>query len=108
MTDQIPNAVFWSAVRTLLSAVGGYLVGRGLISQEMMQELIGAATVLVPTVWGVVSKYRAEAKTQVREHIALQVGMQVVQDGKILAPPEAIGPSTAQSLIKEAKQENTV
>lgn len=104
-TIQPTSAAIWSAVRTLLGALGGYLVGRGLIDQQTMQDVLGAGMVLLPLAWGVVNKLRAEGKVQVREAIAVQAGVQAERDGRIGAMPvDLIGPDHAQALIQEAKE----
>lgn len=104
--DKAQVAAIWSAARTLLSAAGGLLVAHGLTSQETMQDVVGAIMVLAPLIWGVVAKFRAESKAKVREHIALQAGVQAEREGKLESvPATAIGPLHAQAIIQEAKQE---
>ena len=43
-------------VRTLLSAIGGYAVAKGLIDQATMITLAGAAASIIVAIWSVVSK----------------------------------------------------
>lgn len=109
MTPAQPtSAAIWSAVRTLLGALGGYLVGRGLIDQQTMQDVLGAVMVLAPLIWGVINKFRSESKMQVRENIAVQAGVQAERDGRIGAmPAENIGPDHAQAIIQAVKEEKS-
>lgn len=75
-TDQASQAAILSAVRTLLSAIGGtLLVARGITDQQTLQDIIGAIMVLAPTIWGVVNKFRAEHKIQIRTTEAVNVGV---------------------------------
>ena len=46
-------------VRALVSALGGYLVGKGLIDNETAMTIGGAIVPLVVAVWSVVSKRKA-------------------------------------------------
>ena len=46
-------------VRHAVGALGGYLVGKGLIDEATVTELIGAAGVLFAAGWSVVQKMRA-------------------------------------------------
>ena len=43
-------------VRALVSAAGGYLVGRGLIDSETATTLGGASATLIVAVWSVLAK----------------------------------------------------
>lgn len=45
--------------RALVSALGGYLVGRGLIDSETATALGGAAATVIVAVWSVISKRKA-------------------------------------------------
>lgn len=43
-------------VRALLSAVGGYFVGKGLIDAETVTQVAGAGAILVTAIWSIVTK----------------------------------------------------
>jgi hypothetical protein len=43
-------------VRTLLSAIGGYAVAKGLLDQATMITIAGAAASIVVAIWSVISK----------------------------------------------------
>lgn len=43
-------------VRAVLAALGGYLVGKGVIDNETANNLAGAAVVIVTGVWSVLNK----------------------------------------------------
>jgi hypothetical protein len=45
--------------RALVSALGGYLVGKGLIDSETATTLGGAAATIIVAVWSVIAKRRA-------------------------------------------------
>jgi len=43
-------------VRAILAALGGYLVGKGVIDNETANNLAGAAVVIVTGVWSILNK----------------------------------------------------
>ena len=45
-----------SFVRTLLIAIGGYLVARGILTDSMLQNVIGVALAVVTTIWSILDK----------------------------------------------------
>jgi energy-converting hydrogenase Eha subunit B len=45
--------------RALVSALGGYLVGKGLIDSETATTLGGAAATIIVAIWSVIAKRRA-------------------------------------------------
>jgi hypothetical protein len=46
-------------VRALVSAIGGYLVGKGTIDSETAVAITGAAVTIATAVWSVISKKKA-------------------------------------------------
>jgi len=48
-------------VRAVVSAVGGYLIGKGLADAETVAAVAGAAATIVAAVWSVRSKKKPEA-----------------------------------------------
>ena len=46
----------YGIARALLSAVGGYLVGQGIVDSETAVAVAGAAATLVAAAWSVFSK----------------------------------------------------
>jgi hypothetical protein len=47
-------------VRTVISAVGGYLIGKGLVDAATVTAVAGAAATLAAAAWSVYSKRKAE------------------------------------------------
>ena len=45
--------------RALASALGGYLVGKGLVDSETATTIGGAAATIIVAIWSVVSKRKA-------------------------------------------------
>ena len=45
-----------SIIRHILSAAGGYLVAKGLVSADQLPEIVGAIITLVAAAWGFFSK----------------------------------------------------
>ena len=48
-----------SLIRHVLSAAGGFLVAKGLVSADQLPEIVGAVITLVAAAWGVLSKKKA-------------------------------------------------
>ena len=47
-------------VRAVVSAVGGYLVGKGLVDSETVVSVAGALATIATAVWSVASKKKAD------------------------------------------------
>jgi hypothetical protein len=47
-------------VRALVAALGGYLVGQGLLDSESAMTIGGAVTTIAMAVWSIMSKRKAE------------------------------------------------
>lgn len=47
-------------VRALVAAVGGYMVGKGLVDSETVVSISGALATLATAVWSVMAKKKAE------------------------------------------------
>jgi hypothetical protein len=75
-----------SVVRSVLNSAGTILVFNGLIKQEVFDQLLGAAIVITPVLWGMWQKYQAERAAKHRETVAVAVGM-VIADATIGATP---------------------
>jgi len=48
-----------SLIRHVLSAAGGFLVAKGLVSADQLPEIVGAVITLAAAAWGVWSKKKA-------------------------------------------------
>lgn len=53
-----------SLVRHILSAAGGFLVAKGLVSADQLPEVVGAVITLVAAAWGILSKKKAAPPAQ--------------------------------------------
>lgn len=76
-----------SAIRHTLGAVGGYVVGKGWASEEVVLQLIGAILAIAPLIWGVWDKYNEERKAKAREVVAVNVGIAVADRTVGVTPP---------------------
>lgn len=47
----------WQIIRYALIAGGGFFAGKGYISEEQVQALIGFAAIVVPAAWGLWVKW---------------------------------------------------
>lgn len=50
------NESIKSLIRHILSAAGGYLVAKGLVSSDQLPEIVGAVATLGAAAWGIYSK----------------------------------------------------
>ena len=57
------NESIKSLIRHILSAAGGYLVAKGLVSSEQLPEIVGAVATLAAAAWGIYSKRNPAAPT---------------------------------------------
>lgn len=53
VTDNTLEGQITTLARYLLTAVGGFALGRGWIDNELLQLLTGIVTVAAPTAWGI-------------------------------------------------------
>lgn len=49
----------WGVARAVLAGAGGYLVGKGMIDQSMMNDAIGALGVIFAAGWSIWAKKQA-------------------------------------------------
>jgi hypothetical protein len=77
MMDDTTKQALLSATRTLLAAAGAWLATHKYIDAESANEIVGAVMILIPILWGMWDKYRAERKTKAREAVAVNVGIKV-------------------------------
>lgn len=95
--DEGQKQALLSALRSVLIAAGGFVAGNGWLDQETVNELIGLAMVIIPAAWGVWHKFTEEKKTQGRETIAVQAGVDAKAQG---VAPKAVTPASAQAIIR--------
>ena len=96
MNDANTQALL-SAIRSLLMVIGGVLASHGFLSESAVNEAIGAVMVILPAAYGIWDKYRAEAKTQVRETAAVQAG---IAAAPTVSSAVAVSPEKAQAIIE--------
>lgn len=57
--EEMTSVEIGGIARALASALGGYLVGKGLIDSETATTVGGAAATIIVAVWSVIAKRRA-------------------------------------------------
>lgn len=103
-TQSALTTAIQSLGRSVVIGTTSALVGRGILTQDMAEIYIAAIPPILMAAWGVWSAYRAEEKTQVREHIAVQAGVLAERTNLVRGvAAESIGPEHAQEIIKTAK-----
>lgn len=51
----------WGVVRTVLAAVGGYFVSKGVVDGAFVDAILGGAGTLFVAIWSFIAKKKAEA-----------------------------------------------
>lgn len=54
--DNMNGEQIGSIIRAILSAVGGYFVGKGIIDASTMTAIVGALATIGVAIWGIVTK----------------------------------------------------
>ncbi|HSW83518.1 MAG TPA: hypothetical protein VLH12_08590 [Usitatibacter sp.] len=90
-----------TALRALLIAFGGQLVSRGYTDNNTVNEVVGSLMVLIPAAWAAAAHYRAEAKAQAREAVAVNVG--IVKADSTVGPTPLVSPTNTQAVIAQYK-----
>lgn len=62
VTDNTLEGQITTLARYLLTAVGGFALGKGWIDNELLQLLTGLVTVAAPTAWGIYRTWSNKAK----------------------------------------------
>lgn len=94
MSEELKQSIL-SIIRNVLSAVGGYLTGKGMVSAEVVQQGIGVVMVVAPLIWGVWEKYQQERKMKEREAVAVNVGIAVADRTPGATPPVPVDKAPA-------------
>jgi len=63
--DKVMDAATLGIIRHVLTALGGYLVARGYLSESDVPEAVGAAITVGVMVWSYLKNRRAKAAIQV-------------------------------------------
>jgi hypothetical protein len=95
--DEIQKQAVLSAIRTLLGIAGGYFVGKGLVTEEVMAQVVGAIMALVPLAWGMWNAKRSEERAQEREVVAVNAGIAVADS--TVGPTPAVSKEQAPAVI---------
>lgn len=90
-----------SVLRSVLIALGAFLVSKGLITAEGTESLVGAALVVITALAGVWQKFSSERQAEAREVVAVHVGL-VVADATI-GPTNTIPPIRVPEVIEAIK-----
>jgi hypothetical protein len=97
MSESVKQSLL-SVLRTMLGFGAGILVARGLLTETEAMELVGAAMVIFPLVWGILNKLRTEEKAQARETVAVEATVRAVKNQANLT---VITPAVSQAIIKD-------
>jgi hypothetical protein len=100
--DETQKQAALSAVRTLLGVAGGYLVGKGFVTEEVMAQVVGAIMALVPLAWGMWNAKRAEERAKEREVVAVNAGITVADN--TVGPTPPVSKEEAPSVIAANSQ----
>jgi len=87
--DEASKQALLSALRSILIVIGGTFTARGIMSSEMVDQIVGAMMVILPAAWGIWQKFSAEKKAKAREAIAVNIGIAVADRTPGLTPAVA-------------------
>lgn len=100
--DHSMDAVF-SAIRTLLIAIGGFLAMHGLTEKSHLYTWIelsaSAVTIVGPAAWGVYVAIKRRIDAQHAQTIAVQAGMAAAQNGNKTTDPATVDRAKAKEII---------
>jgi len=89
-----------SLVRVCIISVGGIFVHKGVVDNDTLQLIVGAAAVVGPALWAVWSNFHQATKAQVREVAAVNVGVAHANETEGLTPP--VPAAEAKALIQQS------
>lgn len=82
VVDPNPTAAMvWVAIRSLLFAAGGFFVGKGWVTQEVVEAVVGAVMVLGPAAYVLLKSRQNTAKLTRLASVAPNDVAQVKTDG---------------------------
>lgn len=96
--NEASKQAFFSALRTLAGAVGGYFVGKGYMDEATAAALGVVVMIIAPLVWGMLEKFQSEGKAAAREVTAMNVGIAIAD-----ATPGKTPPVTAEEVPQVLK-----
>lgn len=97
MNEDMKQALM-SAIRSTLVAVGAALSAKGLLDSATMQTIVGAVMVIIPALWGVWDKFRAESAAKAREVAAVNAG--IAASNAEIAPTKPVAAADVPRIIQ--------
>lgn len=95
--DEATKQAALSILRTVLIALGTWLVSRGYFTETALNDIVGGVMVVAPLIWGAWNKFTSERKTQAREVVAVNVGILKADNTEGITPLET--PASAPTTI---------
>jgi hypothetical protein len=90
MNDQTMQSIL-GLLRTVLAALGGLMVAKGLVSSDTLNQYIGAFMIVVPAIWSVWEKIKESQAAAAKAHDALNAGIALANASPVnLAPVSAV------------------
>lgn len=96
--DDKTKASLEGQLRVLLGCVAGWFIGKGYVTAEVANALIGLLVLLWPLVWSWISHKRAEERTVQREVAAVNAGVAVAQAGEV---GQTVRPEDVKQIIRD-------
>lgn len=75
MNNEANKLAFFSALRTIAAAGGGYFVGKGLMDEATAAAFGVLVMIVAPLIWGMLEKFQSADKAAAREAVAVNVGI---------------------------------
>lgn len=100
--NEASKQAFFSALRTVTAAAGGYFVGKGVMDEATAAALGVLVMLAAPLIWGVLEKFQMERKAEAREAVALNAGQRIADATE--GPTPAVAPASVKAVLAAAAE----
>ncbi len=88
------------AIRLIAITLGGLLAGQGIITESLINQVIGAVTVIIPAAWSIWDVFHTDQMAQENVVNAVQAGVAAANDPtNSINKPEDVSKETAKAVI---------
>lgn len=100
MNDNLGSQNFMTSLRYLITALGSFAVGKGWITNDTINTVLGVVAIIGPLAWGWYVNYQKQQAKKQEVTTAVRAGVAEASDpSSYTPPPAAISPSIAQTII---------
>lgn len=100
MNDNLSSQNFMTSLRYLITALGSFAVGKGWITNDTINAVLGVVAIIGPLAWGMYTNWKKQQDAKQSVTAAVRAGVAEASDPtSYTPPPAAISPSIAQTII---------